>query len=229
MEAKNGSAKNQPRPATDDSGITSHTTNWATAQSGLLGLAARGGSSKGVEPWWEAASRDWADGQFGLHLGHTGDGAGSVTFGGVDRTKFTGELTYYPTTALDGWDAGWNIATGGIVLDGHRLSSSVKMGVLDCGSTGIVGPKGEVDAFYAALKVPVVDLKDGSYAFECSAPLGMNTSFVFGDDDLFPIREVDLALVRGTGAEFATTGGYEAMRGLEGVWCFGAVSSWDST
>lgn len=172
-----------------------------------------------------------------------------MTFGGVDRTKFAGELTYYPTTALEGWEAGWNIATRGIALDGKRLTeaSKVKMAVLDCGSTGIVGPKPDVDAFYAALGVPIVDLKDGSYAFECSNPLGKAVSFVFGDYDLgardyrlspdepmsgeqaYALREADLAIVRGSAAEFAETGGYEAMRGREGIWCFGAVSSWGST
>lgn len=106
------------------------------------------------------------------------------------------------------------------------------MGVLDCGSTGIVGPKADVDAFYAALGTPFVDLKDGSYAFACQSTLRINASFVFGEGEeqrSFVMRDSDLAMVRGSGAEFADEGQYEAMRGLEGEWCFGAISSWATT
>lgn len=219
-------------------GISRHTTNWGTAQSGLLGLAARAGSSKRVEPWWEGAARDWTDAQFGLHLGRPGV-EGSVTFGGVDEEAYAGGLTYYSHTALEGWEAGWNIATGGVALNGRRLSSAVRMGVLDCGSTGIVGPKAEVDAFYAALDTEIIDFKDGSYAFECSNPLNINASFVFGEyggtrlvtlpEQHYYLRDADLAIVRGSGDEFAATGGYEAMRGRAGTWCFGALGSWEST
>ncbi|BEJ00239.1 hypothetical protein CcaverHIS631_0500960 [Cutaneotrichosporon cavernicola] len=219
-------------------GISKHTTNWGTAQSGLLGLATRAGSSKRVEPWWEAASREWDDGQFGLYLGRPGV-EGSVTFGGVDESLYDGGLTYYAHTAMEGWEAGWNIATGGVAVNGRRLSSTVRMAVLDCGSTGIVGPKAEVDAFYAALNTEVIDLKDGSYAFECSASLGINASFTFGDyggtrlgalpEQHFYLRNADLAIVRGSGEDFAATGGYDALRGRPGTWCFGAVSSWEST
>ncbi|GMK56120.1 hypothetical protein CspeluHIS016_0211760 [Cutaneotrichosporon spelunceum] len=219
-------------------GISQHTTNWGTAQSGLLGLAARAGSSKRVEPWWEAAAREWDDGQFGLSLGRPGV-EGSVTFGGVDVGAYEGGLTYYAHMATEGWEAGWNIATGGVALNGRRLSSAVRMAVLDCGSTGIVGPKAEVDAFYAALGTDIIDLKDGSYVFECTAQLGINASFVFGHfggtrlatlpEQHFYLRDADMAIVRGSGEEFANTGGYEAMRGLPGTWCLGALSSWEST
>lgn len=139
---------------------------------------------------------------------------------------------YYPQMSLDGWSAGWNIATRGPTLPNLPPSSSTKMGVLDCGSTGIVGPKADVDAFYAALGTPFVDLKDGSYAFSCPSSLRLNASFVFGDgadERSFALRDSDLAIVRGTGPEFADEGEYEAMRGLEGEWCFGAISSWAST
>ncbi|CAK9781821.1 acid protease [Cutaneotrichosporon oleaginosum] len=219
-------------------GISKHTTNWGTAQSGLLGLAARAGSSKRVEPWWEGAARAWDDAQFGLHLGRPGV-EGSVTFGGVDEAAYTGGLTYYSHMASEGWEAGWNVATGGVALHGRRLSSAVRMAVLDCGSTGIVGPKHDVDAFYAALRTDVVDLGDGSYAFECSRPLGINASFAFGayggtrmvdlPEQHYYMRDADLAIVRGTGDEFANTGGYESMRGRQGTWCFGALGSWEST
>lgn len=156
--------------------------------SGLMGLGFSSLAVSKSTPWWVSlATSQWNDPVFAFYLkryrnvasaSSTEADGGSVSFGGLDSSLYTGDITYI--SIADNKQAYWNIPIGGITSQGKtiNLGSSVNAAI-DTGTTLIGGPASTVAAIYAA--IPGSKAMSGSYAgyyeYPCSTDISMTMTF----------------------------------------------------
>lgn len=155
---------------------------------GLMGLGFSSLSVSRSTPWWVSlASSKWSDPLFAFYLkryrniasaSSTEPDGGSVSFGELDSSVYTGDVTY--VSIADSKQAYWNIPIGGITSQGTAvgLGSSVNAAI-DTGTTLIGGPSSIVAAIYAA--IPGSQAMTGSYAgyyeYPCSTKISLKMTF----------------------------------------------------
>lgn len=64
-----------------------------------------------------------------------------MTFGGIDSSKFTGDLTYVPLTN----ESYWQVALEGLSYGGSSVTTNVHA-IIDSGTSLLAGPKDKVAA-----------------------------------------------------------------------------------
>lgn len=79
---------------------------------------------------------------FSFSLGKADGDVGELTFGGVDKTKYTGEMTYAPLSN----ETYWALDLDGISSGGTAITTAKRV-IVDSGTSILAGPKAEVDAF----------------------------------------------------------------------------------
>merc|ERR1711998_139272 len=79
---------------------------------------------------------------FSFSLGKADGDVGELTFGGVDKTKYTGDLTYAPLSN----ETYWALDLDGISSNGKAITTAKRV-IVDSGTSILAGPKAEVDAF----------------------------------------------------------------------------------
>lgn len=121
---------------------------------GIMGLAWRYLAADHTAPWWENAGPSWPEPVFGFHFGDRGAAgnlsahdttgivptkanAGSLTFGGLDKALYTGDVHYIESTR--DW---WRITLDGLAVNGHTINVTNVWGDLpslavDTGTSGI--------------------------------------------------------------------------------------------
>ncbi|GHJ87143.1 hypothetical protein NliqN6_3545 [Naganishia liquefaciens] len=184
--------------------------------SGLMGLGFSSLAVSRSTPWWVGlATSQWNEPVFAFYLkryrnvasaSSTEADGGSVSFGQLDSSLYTGDITYIPVA--DGKQAYWNIPIAGVTSQGKRvnLGSSVNAAI-DTGTTLIGGPAATVAAIYAA--IPGSKAMTGSYAgyyeYPCSTDISMTMTF---DSFTVEINQADFNI-----------GSY----GVDGTMCIGGV------
>lgn len=127
----------------------------------------------------------------GYHLGRVADGGngtndGQVTFGGVDATKFTGELVEIPNVSTQGF---WEGALSGVFLsNGEEVSDlglSNRSAILDTGTTLIVAPTKDADAVHKAISGSRSD-GQGGYYIPCTFNQTLSLAFDGTSFDIDP-------------------------------------------
>ncbi|KAI5288550.1 Type I transmembrane sorting receptor [Ascosphaera aggregata] len=91
---------------------------------------------------------------------------GSYDFGFIDKTKYTGELTY---TDVDSSDGFWNIT-----VDSYSVGNQTGEGftaVIDTGTTLVLIDEEVVNTYYRQVKGARFDYWGGLYAFDCNSEL----------------------------------------------------------
>ena len=81
---------------------------------------------------------------FGVYLSDASGSPGELTLGGVDNTKFTGELSYVPLSS----ETYWEVALDTITINGASVTTT-KKAVLDTGTSLLAGPTADVKAIAA--------------------------------------------------------------------------------
>ena len=180
-----------------------------------------------------AASGQVAAAQMGYKLGRVGDGAndGQATFGGVDTTKFTGQLVEVPNVSKVGFFEGGSFphsaagrvarrwadssvalqtaaAMDSVAVDGQDLSLAGRTAILDTGTTLMVIPPNDAATIHATIPGAVSD-NQGNFAVPC------NTASVVAltvGGQAFTVNPSDLAFQPLSGA------------GVDGL-CLSGVSS----
>lgn len=100
--------------------------------------------------------------------------AGTYDFGYIDKTAYTGSITYTPVSTANGF---WEFTgTGYAVGSGSFVSSSIDA-IADTGTTLLLLPDAVVSAYYAKVSSASYSSDEGGYVFPCSATL---PSFTFG-------------------------------------------------
>lgn len=136
---------------------------------GLLGLSFS--SLNTVKPtsqktWFDTVHKDLPAPLFAVTLKyHT---AGTYDFGFLDKSKYTGDITYVNVDTSQGW---WQFTfTGYTVGTGSETKTSIN-GIADTGTTLLYLPAAVVKAYYAKVTSSQNSNTYGGYVFPCSATL----------------------------------------------------------
>merc|ERR1719265_1339158 len=98
---------------------------------------------------------------FAFYLQGDASKAGELTFGGVDSSKFDGELTYVPLIN----ETYWQVALEGMTYGGDSQATNVKA-IIDSGTSLLAGPKDKVAAI--AQKAGATLVMGKEYTIDCS-------------------------------------------------------------
>ncbi|WEW55508.1 aspartic-type endopeptidase [Emydomyces testavorans] len=117
---------------------------------GILGL---GPSNTGkITPFFQviAERKMFNKTILGINLQRAADGDtdGQLTFGAVDKTKFTGDITY--TNIIKDTNR-WEIPIDDAIVDGKPLKFTKKSAVIDTGTSFILMPMKDAEAFHALI------------------------------------------------------------------------------
>ncbi|EGG09114.1 aspartic peptidase A1 [Melampsora larici-populina 98AG31] len=120
----------------------------------------------------------------GYALGRVSDGEniGLSTFGGVDNTKFTGDLTLFPNINTKGF---WEGVMSEVKVDGVTILTR-RTGILDTGTTLIVAPPADAEAVHAKIPGSKSDGK-GRYTIPCTTKSIVSLSFGGVSWDIKPV------------------------------------------
>ncbi|EGG09113.1 uncharacterized protein MELLADRAFT_34629 [Melampsora larici-populina 98AG31] len=172
-------------------GVTSASNEFAGSTipfDGLMGTAKSSLSSqKVITPIEAMAKAGIISGAFiGYSLGRVSDNQniGQATFGGVDQTKFSGNLTMFPNVNKKGF---WEGEMASIMVDGQVVLRQ-RTGILDTGTTLIVAPPADAQALHAHIPGASSDGK-GGFFIPCTSKAKVALSF---GGVPFEINPVDL-------------------------------------
>jgi hypothetical protein len=98
---------------------------------------------------------------FSFYLQSDASAQGQLTFGGVDSTKFDGEIEYVPLTA----ETYWQVALEEFSFDGQKITGGVHA-IVDSGTSLLAGPKEQVEKIAKAAGATSVMGKE--YTIDCS-------------------------------------------------------------
>lgn len=102
---------------------------------------------------------------FAFYLGD--NSPGELTFGGYDTTKFTGDLITVPLTSATYWEIALDSITVGSYHSTPNTDGSPITGIVDSGTSLLVGPRSQVTKLAAA--VGAKPNFTGQYTIDCAA------------------------------------------------------------
>ncbi|TNY22098.1 acid protease, partial [Rhodotorula diobovata] len=141
-----------------------------TTVDGLMGLAFPTISNLGEKPFFQTL---WDEGKvdenlFSFVLGDADDG--ELFLGGLDQSKFTGQLAYTPVTQAGYWQVEGKARANGIALATEQM-------IIDTGTTLILGPPASVAKFFKKVRGARA-WKNGYWSYPCS--MNFKAEFEFG-------------------------------------------------
>ncbi|KAF9943209.1 hypothetical protein BGZ67_004988 [Mortierella alpina] len=99
---------------------------------------------------------------------------GEITFGGVDTTRFTGDLTYVNCVS----NRPWTIPIGGMTVNGRNINVANALGTIDTGTTAMLMPQAVADAINSAIPGSVKSSNQGGLWFlPCSGSTPITITF----------------------------------------------------
>lgn len=99
---------------------------------------------------------------------------GTYTFGTIDKTRYTGAITYVDVDAKGGF---WMFNITGYAVGNSTFSHTSFRGIADTGTTLAMLPKAVVKTYYDAVPQARNEPSLGGYVFPCQAKL---PNFVLG-------------------------------------------------
>ncbi|CAG8596310.1 9145_t:CDS:2, partial [Racocetra fulgida] len=88
---------------------------------------------------------------FGLHISGEGD-VGTLTFGDIDKTKFTGKLNYHNVSTINGEYVFWMTNADNISINGKKLKYKKKMAIFDTSAYAVFMSSDDADAYHKLIK-----------------------------------------------------------------------------
>lgn len=130
---------------------------------GIMGLGFRNISVNGINPVFIAMAEQGLvdDAVFSFYLSSDPKKPGEMDIGGVDKAKFTGDLSYVPVTSMGYWETNLD----GMTVNGGSVSNTKKV-ILDTGTSLLAGPTDEVKKIAAAVGAKKVPLTP-EYMIDC--------------------------------------------------------------
>lgn len=142
---------------------------------GILGLSMNNGSS---DNFMGSIKEDklLKSNVFSVALDRAEDGpnTGQITFGGIDSSKLTGDITYTSVTATANGD--WAIPMDGMGYDGNKANVTGRLAYIDTGTTYAFGPPDDVANLYKI--IPGASSIDGvTYTAPCKSDKSITVTF----------------------------------------------------
>lgn len=143
---------------------------------GILGMSMSNGATDNFLKVMKD-SKKLASTTFAVSLSRSKDGSntGEVTLGGVDPSKFTGNLGY--TTVSDKAGGDWAIPMDDFAYDGKKAGVTGRLTYIDTGTTYNFGPPEDVAALHKL--IPGAQSADGglTYTVPCDSTKVLSVSF----------------------------------------------------
>ncbi|KAG0292723.1 hypothetical protein BGZ97_005521, partial [Linnemannia gamsii] len=99
---------------------------------------------------------------------------GEITFGGVDTTKFQGEITYVDCEGR----RPWSVPVGGITVGGTKINVSGALVAIDTGTTAMLVPRAISDSINGAIPGAIkVSTQGGLWYMPCSGDTVITMTF----------------------------------------------------
>jgi len=118
---------------------------------GILGLAFETIATNKATPWWiNALNRglfDQPQFSFWMTKDANDDLGGVLTFGGVDKSRFTGDIVYHDVIERTYWVIRFNNVTVGNTV----IFNENRKGIIDTGTSLITGPTDEIEKIFGLL------------------------------------------------------------------------------
>ncbi|KAL2809980.1 aspartic peptidase domain-containing protein [Aspergillus granulosus] len=144
---------------------------------GILGLGRSNDTSMGRPPFMDVVAKqaDLEKNIVSFHLSRSADGArdGTVTFGGVDTTKFTGDIAY---TDVANSSIHWTIPLDDASVNGEDLGFKDKFAIIDTGTSYSLLPPKDAAAVHALIP-DSKQISDENYILPCDSTA--EVEFVF--------------------------------------------------
>ncbi|CAG8671957.1 4287_t:CDS:1 [Acaulospora morrowiae] len=153
---------------------------------------------------------------FGFHLSRARDAGdvGTLTIGGVDKSKFTGSINFNNVVGDTGF---WLIKLDSASVDGDSAVTK-RPAIIDTGTTLVLVPT--EDAIFIHSKIPGSQVIQGEFAIPCNTT--SKVSFAFGGVS-YKIDPRDLKVTTIPNAPGMCLSGIGASDALGGAWLVGDV------
>lgn len=131
---------------------------------------------------------------FSLFLTPQAVGNAELTLGGIDTTKFQGNLTYSSLATTK--DDSWQLTSSSVNVNGNSSSalSGTRNWIFDSGTSNLVMTQADAEAIYAQISPSIKPFADepNTYGIACSeiSSLPANISFTFTDQSGNPFSLV---------------------------------------
>jgi cathepsin D len=121
-----------------------------------------------------ANKNELASNIIGVHLQRNSDGAkdGQITFGGVDKTKFKGDISYTKALANEG---NWEIPVGDSGVNGISTNLTSRTAIIDTGTSYVLMPPTDAQALHRLIPGSVANGE--YYTVPCSATADVQFTF----------------------------------------------------
>ena len=136
---------------------------------GILGLAFSNPGNKVPAPpktFFENAAPSLTQSLFTVNLKK--GAPGTLTFGAIDTSQYTGAITYVAVNSANGY---WEVTSGGYAIGPSAFVTSSIDAVVDTGTTLLYLPAAIVKAYYAKVSGSTNSASEGGYIFPCTATL----------------------------------------------------------
>ena len=94
--------------------------------------------------------------------------AGSYDFGYIDKSKYTGDIVYFPANSSQAY---WQIASQSYGIKGDKPVTKTIQTIIDTGTTLMLVPQDVLDHYYAKVPKSTVDKEAGGYTYPCGTKL----------------------------------------------------------
>lgn len=129
--------------------------------------------------------------------------SGELDIGGIDESKFEGELAYTKLSA----ETYWQITLDGLSIGGSTVSLSTQDAIVDTGTTLIVGPLSDVQQIASAVGASSSGL--GEYTVDCSKIASLPTLTVSFGGRGFNLTGEQYVLKDGNSCLLGVTGSFD--------------------
>jgi len=200
-------------------------SNITALDSCIFGLAFNAVAQTNQTTWFDklSASGQLASDVFSFFLQRNSTSGSELCIGCIDSTKYTGTVEYFPvdTAATNGTPVVWNLASGGVSVNGGNVTAGFQA-IIDSGTSFIVAAAELAETVYAQLPGFTATQSGAETVYErpCSEfdglpPVGFlfgETNFVINPQDFNtgPIAEgseICAAALIGSGAGSSVTVG----------------------
>ena len=146
---------------------------------GILGLGFQSSAVAGVKPVFNEMidQKVITEPVFSVYLQKGGNetSGGEIAFGGIDVTKYTGEITYVPVSG----ERYWQFTLDGLTFDDEETCEDGCKAVADTGRSSIIGPVSYVELLQSAIGAK--KQFNGQYAVNCSTVSSLpSLNFIIG-------------------------------------------------
>lgn len=186
---------------------------------GILGMGWPGLAVDGLEPVFQKMVDQSLvkESKFAFWLGHEhteGEMAGEITVGGIDTSRYTGDITYIPVTRKLYWQ--FNIDK--VSVDGKKYGGSGSA-ISDTGTSLVAGPSRVIDPLCKKLGGKY-DPMEGIYKVPCDSKNLPDVTFTINGHD-FPITSKSYLLPSTAGKDDECALGFQSFDGAPIDWILG--------